>query len=120
MSKPAIKEDRVCHILKTQLYYMADNENQHTYEPLQLKWVLPIESTEGMITAFKNVIFLLDYVQKRGCSEDIIDKIIENDIHPIMSGIRDEYDFFIAGTIMAMCSSVDDYSDSDKYTEFDK
>lgn len=120
LNKPAITEDRVCHIQKTQLYYMADNDNQNTYETLQLKWVLPIESTDGMITAFKNVIFLLGYVQKTGCSEDTIDKIIENDIRPIMSGIRDEFDFFIAGTIMAMCSSVDDFSDSDELMELVK
>lgn len=107
-------KNRICDILKIFFNQMADNESQHTYEPLQLKWVLPIESTEGMITAFKNVIFLLDYVQKTGCNEDTIDKIIENDIRPITSGIRDEYDFFIAGTIMAMCSSVDDFSNSDE------
>ena len=89
---------------------MADNENLDAYEPLQLKWVFPIESTEGMITTFKNIIFILDYVQKNKCSKDTIDKIIENDIHPITSGIKDEYDFFIAGTIMALCSTVDDFS----------
>lgn len=93
---------------------MADDESQNTYEPLRLKWVLPIESTEGMITAFKNVIFLLDYVQRRGCSKDTIDKIIENDINPVTNGIRDEYDFFIASTIMALCTTVDDYSDPDE------
>lgn len=93
---------------------MADDESQNTYEPLRLKWVLPIESTEGMIIAFKNVFYLLDYVQKRGCSKDIIDKIIENDINPIASEIRDEYDFFIASTIMVICTTVDDFSDSDK------
>lgn len=93
---------------------MADNESQNIYEPLQLKWVLPIESTEGMITTFKNIIFILDYVQKTGCSRDTIDKIIENNIRPITSEIRDEYDFFIAGTIRAICSTVDDYSDSDE------
>lgn len=106
-----ITEDRICHILKTQLYCMADNENQDTYEPLQLKWVLPIESTEGMIKAFQNVIFVLDYVQRNKCNEDTIDMIIENDIRPTISEIKDEYDFFIAGTIMAMCSTVDNFSD---------
>lgn len=111
LNKPAIKEDRVCHILKTQLYYMADNENQDTYEPLQLKWILPIESTEGMIKAFENVIFALDYVQKNRCNENTIDEIIENDIRPNISGIRDEFDFFIAGTIMVLCTTVDDFSD---------
>lgn len=90
---------------------MSDGENQNIYEPLQLKWVFPIESTEGMITAFKNIIFILDYVQKNRCSKDTIDKIIENDICPVTRKIKDEYDFFIAGTIMAMCSTVDDFSD---------
>ena len=31
-----------------------------------------------------------------------------------MSGIRGEFDFFIAGTIMALCATVDDYSDPDR------
>lgn len=114
LNNEKITQDRVCHILKTQLYYMADNENRDAYESLQLKWVFPIESTEGMITAFQNMIFVLDYVQRNKCNEDTIDKIIENDIRSNISGIKDEYDFFIAGTIMAMCSTVDDYSDSNK------
>lgn len=96
---------------------MADNENQNIYEPLNLKWVYPIESTEGMITAFKNIAFILDYVQKNKCNKDTIDKIIENEIHPITSGIRDEYDFFIAGTIMALCSTVDDFSNTKEMME---
>lgn len=110
MNKTELTKDRVCTILREQLYSMEDNESQKEYEPLQLKWVLPIESANGMISAFKNIIYLLDYVQKNDCNENTIDKIIENDIRPITSGLRDEYDFFIAGTIMAMCSSVDDFS----------
>lgn len=110
MSNEKITEDKICHILKTQLYYMADDENQNAYESLQLKWIFSIESPQGMIMAIKNLISLLDYVQKRGCNKDTIDKIIENDIRPITSGIRDEYDFFIAGTIMALCSTVDNFS----------
>lgn len=110
MNNTKIAEDRLCHILKTQLYSMAGNENKDVYEPLQLKWILPIESIDGMITAFKNVIILLDYVQKAGCNEDTIDKIIENDIRPITSEIKNEYEFFIAGTIMVICSTVDDFS----------
>ncbi|MCM1253237.1 MAG: hypothetical protein NC321_10480 [Clostridium sp.] len=93
---------------------MADDKSQNTYEPLNLKWVLPIESTDGMITAFKNVIYLLGYVQKTGCNEDTIDKIIENDIRPITNGIRDEYDFFMAVTIIAICSMENDFSDTKK------
>lgn len=93
---------------------MADNEAQNIYEPLQLKWVFPIESTEGMIMTIKNIIFILDYVQKNKCSKDTIDKIIENDICPVTNKIKDEYDFFIAGTIMAICSTVDDFSNEDE------
>lgn len=100
--------------MRTQLYLIASEESQHLYNPLQLKWMFPIESTEGMITAFKNIISILDYVQKNKCRKDTIDKIIENDIRPIISGIREEYDFFIAGTIMAICSTVDDFSNEDE------
>ena len=57
---------------------MTDNESRNIYKPLQLKWVLPVESTQGMIRVFRNIIFVLDYVQKRGCNKDTIDKIIEN------------------------------------------
>ena len=93
---------------------MVDNESKKEYESLDLNWVFPIESTDGMITAFKNIIHTLDYVQKNKCNKDIIDKIIENDIYPITSGIKDEYDFFIAVTIMLLCSTVDDYSNQDE------
>lgn len=110
ISNKKITQDRVCHILKTQLYYMADNENQDVYVPLQLKWVSPINSTQGILSILKNAIFLLGYGQNNKCNEDTIDKIIENDIRPVVKELRDEFDFFIAGTIMAMCSSVDDFS----------
>lgn len=114
LSKPIIQEDRVCHILKTQLYYMANNESPNTYEPLQLKWASPINSTQGILSVLKNAVFLLGYGQSNKCNEETIDKIIENDIRPVVKGLRDEFDFFIAGTIMAMCSSVDDFSNSDE------
>ena len=117
LSKTALTKDRICTILREQLYSMADNESQMEYKPLQLKWALPIESTQGLISVFENIIFLLGYVQKNGCNRHIIDQIIENDICPIISELRDEFDFFIAGTIMAMCSTVDDFSDSDELME---
>lgn len=120
MSNEKVTQDRVCHILKTQLYYMADNENQNTYESLNLKWVYPINSPQGMLSVLKNAIFLLDYVQRNNCNEATIDEIIENDIRPIVRELRDEFDFFIAGTIMAMCSSVDDFSNSDELMELVK
>ena len=114
MNNEKIKEDMVCHILKTQLYNMANNENQNIYEPLQLKWVFPINSTEGILSVLKNAILLLGYGQSNNYSEETIDKIIENDICPVVKELRDEFDFFIASTIMAMCSSVDDFSNSDE------
>lgn len=89
---------------------MANNENQNTYEPLQLKWVTPINSTQGILSVLKNGILLLGYVQKNRCNENTIDKIIENDIRPVVIELKDEFDFFIAGIIMAICSSVDDFS----------
>ncbi len=113
MSKTRLTEDRICTVLRGKLYSMADNENHNMYEPLQLKWVLPVESTQGLISLFKNVIFLLDYVQKNRCSRDIIDKIIENEIRLMVSRLSNEYDFFIAATVIIMCSIVDDFSDSD-------
>lgn len=114
MSKETLKEDRICAILREQLHLMADNESQFGYEPLQLKWALPVRSTQGLMSVLKNIIYILGYVQKNQCNEDTIDKIIENDIRPMVKELKDELDFFIAGTIMAMCSTVDDFSDSDK------
>lgn len=113
MSNVALTEDRICTVLREKLYSMADNENQKEYEPLQLKWVLPVESTEGMISLFENIISVLGYVQKNECNRDSINKIIENDVRPMVSGFSNEYDFFIAATIIIICSMVDDFSDSD-------
>ena len=61
MSNAKMTQDRVCHILKTQLYYMADNEKLDAYEPLQLKWVFPINSMQGLLSVLRNAIFLLGY-----------------------------------------------------------
>lgn len=90
---------------------MADNENKTTYEPLNLKWEFPINSTQGMLSVLKNAIFLLGYGQKNNCNDETVDKIIKNDIRPVVSKLKDEFDFFIAGTIMAMCGSENDFSD---------
>lgn len=113
MNKTRLTEDRVCTALQEKLYSMADSENTDAYEPLQLKWVLPVESTNGMISVFENIIFLLGYVQKNQCNRDTIDLIIENDICPMVSGISNGYDFFMAATIIILCSMADDFSDSD-------
>jgi len=93
---------------------MVDNKNQTQYKSLNFEWALPINSPEGIMSVLKNIVFLLGYVQENHCNEDAIDKIIENDIRPMVKELKDEIDFFIAGTIMAMCSTVDDFSDSDK------
>lgn len=114
MSKETLKEDRICAILREQLHLMADNESQFGYEPLQLKWALPVSSTQGLMSVLKNIIYILGYVQKNQCNEDTIDKIIENDIRPMVKELKNELDFFIAGTIMAMCSTVDDFSNPDE------
>lgn len=99
---------------------MADNESLSTYEPLHLKWTLPLESPQGMMSMLQNVVFLLGYVQKNRCNKECIDDIIENDIQPMVSELRDEYDFFIAGTVMALCSTVDDFSNPDELMELIK
>lgn len=113
MSKTRLTKDRVCTVLREKLYSMADNENQTEYKPLQLKWVLPVESTQGLISLYENIISVLGYVQKNECNKDTIDQIIENDVRPMVSGLSNEYDFFIAATIIIMCSMVDDFSNSD-------
>lgn len=113
MSETALTKDRICTVLQETLYSMADNENQIEYEPLQLKWVLPVESTQGMISLFENIISVLGYVQKNECNRDTIDPIIKNEICPVVSGLSNEYDFFIAATLIIMCSIVDDFSDPD-------
>ena len=68
MSKTALTKDRVCTVLWEKLYSMADNENQTEYKPLQLKWALPVESTQGLISLYENIISILDYLQKNECN----------------------------------------------------
>lgn len=111
MNKTTLTKDRVCTVLREKLYSMADNENTNEYEPLQLKWVLPVESTQGLISLYGNIISVLGFVQKNECNRGTIDKIIENDVRPMVSGLSNEYDFFIAATIIIVCSMVDDFSD---------
>jgi len=112
LNKTTLTKDRVCTVLRETLYSMADNENQTKYESLQLKWVLPVESTQGLISLYENIISVLGFVQKNECNKDTIDQIIENDVRPMVSGLSNEYDFFIAATIIIMCNMVDDFSDT--------
>lgn len=113
MDKTELTEDRICTVLREILYSMADNENHNVYEPLQLKWVLPIESTQGLISLFENIIFLLDYVQRNRCSKDTIDRIIENEIRPMVNSMEDVFDFFIASTILIILKSTNDFCNKD-------
>ncbi len=106
-----LTKDRVCTVLRETLYSIADSENQTEYESLQLKWLLPVESTQGLILLYGNIISVLGFVQKNECNRGTIDKIIENDVRPMVSGLSNEYDFFIAATIIIVCSMVDDFSD---------
>lgn len=111
LNKTTLTKDRVCTVLRETLYSMAANENQTEYESLQLKWLLPVESTQGLISLYGNIISVLGFVQKNECNRGTIDKIIENDVRPMVSGLSNEYDFFIAATIIIVCSMVDDFSD---------
>lgn len=95
ITKKKLTEDRICTVLREKLYTMADNKNQTTYEPLQLKWELPINSTQGILSVLKNAIFLLCYGQNNNCNEETINKIIENDICPVLRELKDEYDFLL-------------------------
>ena len=54
-----LTEDRICTVLREKLYSMAGNGNQMEYGPLQLKLVLPVESTQGLISLFENIISVL-------------------------------------------------------------
>ncbi len=110
MNKTVLTEDRICKVLRDKLYSMADCESQMEYKLLQLEWILPVEGTQGMITIFKNIIFLLDYVQKHRCSKGTIDQIVENDIQPVVSALSNEYDFIISTVVTIIGSAVDDFS----------
>jgi len=113
ITREKLTEDRICTVLREKLYSMADSENHNAYKPLQLKWALPVESTQGMISLFENIIFLLDQVQKNECNRDIIDQIIENEIRPMVNGLDDVFDFFIASVILIISKSTNDFGDKD-------
>ncbi len=118
MNITRLTNNRICTILREKLYSMTDNENESVYEPLQLNWTLPIDSPQGLIVVFQNIFSLLDYVHKRACSKSVVDEIIKNDIYPVTNAIGNEYDFIISGTLIAICSVVDDFSDQDELMEW--
>lgn len=93
---------------------MSNNDNNEVYKPLNLKWILPINSNNGMISVLKNTIFLLNYVQKNKCDNKYIDAIIENDMQPITSRLSDEFDLILAGVVTVLCTMTEDFSDINK------
>ena len=113
MSNETLTKDRICAVLREILYSMTDNENQEDYAPLGLKWVLPVSSTEGTFSVIKNLMFILGYVQEHKCSKECIDRIIENDVRPMVAGLKDEMDFILSWMIIVTCDTVEDYSNID-------
>ena len=114
MDKTTLTEDSICTILQTQLYSMANNENKNVYEPLQLQWSSPINSTQGILSVLKNIVSLLCYVQNNKCNEEVIDKIIESDIRPTISELTNEFNIFVTSTVIFLCGNADDFSNQDK------
>lgn len=90
---------------------MADSESRNEFTPLKLKWVHPVNSTDGMISVLENALFLLGYVQKNQCSKEYIDKIIQDKMKPVLSSLNDEYDFALASVILAICKEKTDFTD---------
>lgn len=93
---------------------MANNENRAVYEPLGLKWVLPTDSPKGTNSIIENMALLLKYAQENKYNKTDIDKIIENDIRPMVSNLKDEMDFILTCIFIAISSNVDDYSNTDE------
>lgn len=83
---------------------MADDQSQRDYEPLNLKWNLPINNVGGMISVLENAIHLLGYVQNNKCSKEYIDKIIQKEIWPMVNGLKNEFDFALGFVILVICN----------------
>lgn len=96
-----LKESRVCFALRNYLKTTSDNENSMEYETLGLKWILPIESTNGLKSAIKNLVHVM-YLAHHNYSRKQIERIIENDIYPMVAGLKDEYDFILASVILVI------------------
>lgn len=99
---------------------MADNESKREYEPLHLKWTLPINSVGGLISVLENVIYLLGYVQKNKCNKECIDKIIQNDMQPILNGLKNELDFALACVILLICKEKTDFTNEKDLKAFER
>lgn len=114
MNKIGITEDRICKVLREKLYSMADKDSKNELKPLELEWVQPVNSTDGMISILENALFLLGYVQKNQCSKEYIDKIIQDKMKPVLNGLNNEYDFALASVILAICKEKTDFTDEKK------
>lgn len=90
---------------------MADNNNKSEYKTLELKWILPVDSPQGLVCALKNIVSVLSHVQKNNCNIECINKIIDNDIEPMIMGLSDEYDFIFASVIIVVWDRKKDFSD---------
>ena len=91
----------MCFALRNYLKTTSDNENSMEYETLGLKWILPIESTNGLKSAIKNLVHVM-YLAHHNYSRKQIERIIENDIYPMLAGLKDEYDFILASVILVI------------------
>lgn len=100
------------------MYEVSNQTNRSNYESLGLKWVAPIEGSTGLVCALKNIISILAYVQRNNCDSKQVNKIIANDIYPMLEGLKDEYDFILASIFMVIWSNQKDYLDEDKITTY--
>ena len=114
LNKTVFTEDRICKVLREKLYSMADKDSKSELKPLELEWVQPVNSTDGMISILENALFLLGYVQKNQCSKEYIDKIIQDKMKPVLNGLNNEYDFALASVILAICKEKTDFTDEKK------
>lgn len=119
MNKAEFTEDRICTVLKEKLYSMADCENAEDNMHPKLKWIHPINSTEGMISILENAVYLLGYAQEYKCGREDIDRIIQNEVYPVVCGLRDEFDFVLACVILVMCKEEINFTDEKEVQSYE-
>lgn len=83
-----------------------------------MNWIVPIDGSTSLVCALKNIILVLAYVQRNNCDSEQINKIIANDIYPMLEGVKDEYDFILASIFMVIWSNQKDYLDEDIITTY--
>lgn len=100
------------------MYEISNQTNHSNYESLGLNWIVPIDGSAGLVCALKNIISILAYVQRNNCDIKQVNKIIANDIYPMLEGVKNEYDFILASIFMVIWSDQKDYLDEDKITTY--